>query len=398
MQVLLDSIVQVKKDLELKSGDSISIIGFLRVTEINIQHINVLFDNELLDVLKIGEPNEIENITKDSISNFINQKVHIEIRTGNVYCYFETIQDFLNGNRYGVKNELFYIAENDYYSIESDGNDYFIINYIKNIELINLLKSISHSNYTIGNQLKYQFYRMSNSIVEIDIKYTETDLELFSDLDGFKELQNEFSDPIQHKDKKELFINELVNFIETNSSDYLSIIKNWKAILNAYNKSYKLYLAGFSFEKIKTASNEHFQKLLDRIYDSISKVSGYIFGIPIGFILLMNNFDFKGELIFKNLIILLLSILFFVLIKYILIKNIKESIDAIENEITEFLNQISSVATLSSVKDKLEKLQDKSINDQRFKLKIVKGITIAIFSLTIFVFIFIFLDKSLFLM
>ena len=122
---------------------------------------------------------------------------------------------------------------------------------------------------------------------------------------------------ISHKDKKELFINELVNFIENNSSDYLTIVKNWKIILNSYNKSYKLYLAGFSFEKIKTSSNEHFQKLLDRIYDSISKVSGYIFGIPIGFILLLNYFDYTGSLIFKNIVILLLSILFFVLIWFI---------------------------------------------------------------------------------
>lgn len=397
MQVLLDSVVCVKRIVELKSYDSFSISGFLTITDSNIEHVYLLFDKEIIDVLSIGEPNEIKNISKDKILHFINQQVHLEIRTGDVNCYFETIQDFLNGNRFKLKNDLFYIAENDYYSAESLNDIDFVSNYNKNIELISLLNSLSHSNYAIGNQLKYHFYRASNSIVEIDIKYAAEDLELFTDLEGFKELENEFSDPIQHKDKRELFINELVNFIESNSSDYLTIIKNWKTILNAYNKSYKLYLAGFSFEKIKTSSNEHFQKLLDRIYDSISKVSGYIFGIPIGFILLMNNFDFKGELVFKNVIILLLSVLFFVLIWFILLRNIKESIDAIEEDIDDFIKLISSVTVLNSIKEKLETLKKVSLKKQRNKLQIVKGITLAIFTLTIIVFFYIFLDISVFL-
>ena len=201
---------------------------------------------------------------------------------------------------------------------------------------------------------------------------------------------------ISHKDKKELFINELVNFIENNSSDYLTIVKNWKIILNSYNKSYKLYLAGFSFEKIKTSSNEHFQKLLDRIYDSISKVSGYIFGIPIGFILLLNYFDYTGSLIFKNVVILLLSILFFFLIWYILLKNIKESIDAIETDIDDFIVLISTVAVLNPIKEKLEILKKDSIKKQRNKLLIVKGVTISIFTLTVIVFSYIFLDISVY--
>jgi hypothetical protein len=256
---------------------------------------------------------------------------------------------------------------------------------------------LSHSKYLVGNQLKFYFYRISNSIVEIDIKYSVNDLDFFSELEGIQELKNEFSDPIRHKDKKELFINELVNFVESNSSDYLTIVKNWQTILNSYNKNHKLYLAGFSFEKIKTSSNEHFQKLLDRIYDSISKVSGYIFGIPIGFILLLNYFDYSGLLIFKNIVILILSVLFFVLIWFILLRNIKESIDAIEEDIDDFIGLISTVAVLNPIKAKLEALKKDSIKKQRNKLRIVKGVTISIFALTIIVFFFIFLDISIYL-
>lgn len=397
MKKLLDSVVQVRRLIDLQSADSISTIGFLVITEINIEYFDSLLDNEIIDILSVGEPNEIKSILKEDIPNFMNQQVYLDIRTGNINCYFETVNDFLNGNKFKLKSELFYIAENDYYSEESTVVNELVNNYNKNIELIDFLNSLSHTHHLVGNQLKYYFYRISNSIVEIDIKYSVQDLDFFSELEGFLELKNEFSDPISHKDKKELFINELVNFIENNSSDYLTIVKNWKTILNSYSKSYKLYLAGFSFEKIKASSNEHFQKLLDRIYDSISKVSGYIFGIPIGFILLLNYFDYSGLLIFKNFIILLLSILFFVLIWYILLKNIKESIDAIEEDIDEFITLISSVPVLNPIKEKLENLKKVSIKKQRNKLLIVTGVTISIFALTVIVFSYIFLDISIYL-
>ena len=397
MKKLLDSVVQVRRLIDLQSADSISTIGFLVITETNIEYFDSLLDSEIIDILSVGEPNEMKSIMKEDIPNFINQQVYLDIRTGNINCYFETVNDFLNGNKFKLKSELFYIAENDYYSEESAVVNEIVNNYNKNIELIDFLNSLSHTHHLIGNQLKYYFYRISNSIVEIDIKYSIQDLDFFSELEGFQELKKEFLDPISHKDKKELFVNELVNFIECNSSDYLTIVKNWKTILNSYNKSYKLYLAGFSFEKIKTSSNEHFQKLLDRIYDSISKVSGYIFGIPIGFILLLNYFDYSGLLIFKNVIILILSILFFVLIWYILLKNIKESIDAIEEDIDEFINLISTVIVLKPIKEKLENLKKVSIKKQRNKLLIVKGVTISIFALTVIVFSYIFLDISIYL-
>lgn len=397
MKSLLNSTVEIIRLIDSKKADSFSTTGFIEINSITIDHIKLMLDNEIIEIVTVGESDDIKNIFKEDINNFIAKQVHLEIRTGGVNYYFETINDFLNGNKFTLKDKLFYIAENDYYSDESTVVNELVSNYFKNIELIEFLNSLSHSQHQIGNQLKYYFYRISNSIVEIDIKYSVKDLDFFSDLEGLQELKNEFSDTISHKDKKELFINELVNFIESNSSDYLTIVKNWKTILNSYSKSYKLYLAGFSFEKIKTSSNEHFQKLLERIYDSISKVSGYIFGIPIGFILLLNYFDYTGLLIFKNVIILILSVLFFVLIWFILLRNIKESIEAIETDIDDFINLISTVAVLNPIKEKLENLKTDSIKKQRNKLLIVKGATISIFALTVIVFSYISLDLSIFM-
>jgi hypothetical protein len=394
MADLLISSSYLRRALEVIDVDSSMVTGFLELTSDNMLHVNLLFDSDVIEVLDIDR---IKHIFKSEIQNHLNTKIYLEIRTSHINSYFESFNDFLNANKFKLEKVCYYIAEVDFFFNGDGVNNNLISNYNKNIEFISLLGSLSHSNYPVGNQLKYYFYKISSSIVEIDIKYTVADLDLFTDLNGFKELQNEFSDPISHKDKKELFINELVNFIESNSGDYLTIVKKWKTILNAYDKSYKLYLAGFSFDKIKTASNDHFQKLLDKIYDSISKVSGYIFGIPIGFILLLNYFDYTGSLIFKNIVILILSILFFVLIWFILLRNIKESIEVIETDIDDFIKLISSVPVLNPIKEKLENLKKVSLKKQRNKLLIVRGVTISIFALTVIVFIYIFLDISVYL-
>jgi hypothetical protein len=85
------------------------------------------------------------------------------------------------------------------------------------------------------------------------------------------------------------------------------------------------------------------------------------------------------------------------LIWFILLRNIKESIDAIEEDIDDFIDLISTVAVLNPIKAKLEALKKDSIKKQRNKLRIVKGVTISIFALTIIVFSFIFLDISIYL-
>lgn len=394
MNDLLISSANLRRSIEIIDIDISMVTGFLELNNENLLHVNLLFDNDLIEVL---DKERIKSIIKPQIQSYLNCKIYLEIRTSHISNYFETFNDFLNANRFKLAKVCYYIAEVDFYFDGNEASNDLISNYNKNIEFISLLNSLSHSNYPVGNQLKYYFYKISTTIIEIDIKYSAEDLILFADLQGFKELENEFSDPISHKDKRELFINELVNFVESNSSDYLTIVRNWKSIINAYDKSYKLYLAGFSFEKIKASSNEDFQKLLDRIYDSISKVSGYIFGIPIGFILLLNYFDYTGSLIFKNIVILLLAVLFFILIWFILLRNIKESIDAIEEDIDDFLNLISTVTVLNSIKEKLKSLKKESINKQREKLLIVKGVTISIFALIVIVFFYIFFDVSIYL-
>ena len=389
----LASTVLIRKALEITAVDSISSDGFLNVNNDNIEHIKSLFDFDLIEVMDFDKVN---SILINDIDNYINQSVYLELRTGNVSCYFETFDDFIRGNKFKPLNKDYYIAELDYSSLEKIDNELIKL-YDVNIQLIDFLTTISNSDIKIGDKLKLIIYRNTNSLLEININYNINDLSLFSKIENLEELKNELLDEIKGNDKKELFLNELVNFASNGKDNYLEIVENWGNIFELYKKSLSLYIAGFSFNKIKTSSNEHFQKLIEKIYEAISKASNYIFGIPIGFILLLNYFDYSGVSIFKNVIILSLSLLFFLLIWFILLNNIRESIEAIEEDIDDFISKIQGVKGLESIEAKLSNMKETKIAKQINKLLIVRIITTAIFILTLFVFLYIFFDLSIFI-
>lgn len=389
----LTSTVNIRKSLEINNVDSISSDGFLLVNNGNIQHIKSLFSYELIEVMNYEK---VSSILVDEIDNYLNKVVYVELRTGNVNSYFETFEDFLRGNKFKSINKDFYISELDYLSTDVTSNSQIDL-YNTNIQLIDFLTSISNSDIKIGDKLKLIIYRNSNNLLEININYKIEDLELFSKIKNLESLKNELLDEIKGSDKKEIFLNELVNFVPNGKDNYIEIVQNWEKIFLLYQKSLTLYISGFSFDKIKTSSSEHFQKLVEKIYESIGKASSYIFGIPVGFILLLNYYDYTGVLIFKNVIILSLSLLFFLLIWFILLNNISESIEAIEEDIDDFQSKIEGVKGLESIVDKLSNLKETKLSKQKNKLMIVRIITIAIFALTFFVFIYIFFDLSIFI-
>ena len=393
----LTNTIFIRKSLDITRVDLISSDGFLKINIDNVHIVKSLFESDLIEIM---DCEKTTNILFNHIDEYLNETVYVELRTGNVDSYFEFFEDFVRGNKFKKLNKDFYIAELDYYStnVSTNESNHIQLNlYNTNIQLIDFLSSISNNHNKNGDKLNLYIYRNTNNLLEISINYDIEDLVLFENIKNLETLQNELLDEIKGNDKKEIFLNEMVNYIYNGKDNYLEIVKNWENILLLYQKSLSLYISGFSFEKIKTSSNEHFQKLVDKIYESIGKASNYIFGIPLGFILLLNYFDYTGVSIFKNIVILLLSLLFFILIWFILLNNIKESIDAIEEDIDDFILKIEGIKGLETFLEKLFDLKRNKLSKQKNKLLIVKVITSIIFILTLIVFCYIFIDLSIFL-
>lgn len=386
---LLDSAILLTKKLQDKVVDSGYNKGIIVLCQKSINAILSLDEKQLIEIFTDASV----SIEIDQLANYIGQKVTLEIKTGNINNYFETLENFISGNKFECKLQDFFIAAIDYRENISENN--LILNYKSNLQLINFLKEISENKKVSSNEIELFFYK-SGKGVDIKINYELKQLSDFS-ASITSEFKRQLLEPFNGEDKKQLFINELINFLEKNGKSYEKLIQGWDNLISNYNKSYSLFLSGFSFEKIKTSSTEHFQKLVDRIYESIGKVANYIFGIPIGYILLLNNFDFTGALLIKNFILLILGFVFLILIWFVLFKNIDESIKVIEDDIIDFIKKIENVSELESIKEKLEKLRDEEIKKQRSKLALVKVLTIVIYTMIVFIFCWVFIDKSVFI-
>jgi hypothetical protein len=116
----------------------------------------------------------------------------------------------------------------------------------------------------------------------------------------------------------------------------------------------------------------------DKIHETIRKISNYLFAIPIAFLFLASRLDFKDPSILKNLGLLALGYLFFILIWWVFFKNIKESLDAVKKEIIRYEKKIKNVPDLEEIKSELYKLKDETLKSQYNKLLLLKTVSVAI--------------------
>ena len=190
-------------------------------------------------------------------------------------------------------------------------------------------------------------------------------------------------------DKRKVFINELNSLVGNETVlSFGVILQEWSKLILNYNLSYQLYLEGFSVEKLKVAANEYFIKITEKIYESISKISAYLFGIPIGYLVLISSYDFTNENFIKNFLILLISTIFFVFVYLIFCKNIGENIDAIEEELIDFETRLGNTYSVNFITDKIKSIREDKIKKQSKKLSLIKTLSIIIYGLSVLVFIF----------
>ncbi|MBF6654030.1 hypothetical protein C3B47_14325 [Flavobacterium columnare] len=272
MNNLLENIIFIVKNIQKSSVESGYTLGKILISEDIFKKINEIDNNNNNNIIEIEINNQ--SIDLEELKSEVNSTGHIKIKTGDISNYFETIEDFISGNKFECKHQDYYIREVDYR--DSLNENELIEKYKKNLILIDFLKELSNQIKKSGNKLELFFYK-SGIGVDVKIDYEIQNLKNFefTITDDFK---SQILDAFNGKDKKELFVNELINLLEKNNNSYSKLVENWNTLISNYQKSYSLFIAGFSFEKIKTSSNEHFQKLVDRIYESIGKASNYIFG------------------------------------------------------------------------------------------------------------------------
>ncbi|WP_269225669.1 hypothetical protein [Flavobacterium eburneipallidum] len=386
--MILEHVILLTNKLQNGEYDSDYFCGDIVLDEADINSITELVNTNLIEVYT----QQSDFIEIPQLKEHIRKLIKLEIATGSIPNYFKSLNDFIQGNKFENKLEDFYIADISYRN-NVDSNIKIDL-YKQNLTLISFLRKLTDSEKKKNMTLELLFYK-SGLGTDLVIDYKLEDLKTIN-ITELQIIQSQFENSGSGEDKKQLFINELINFINSCGKSYITVAHAWDTLIVNYKKSVLLFIAGFSFEKIKISSNEHFQKLADKISESIGKASTYIFGVPVGYILLLNGMDFTGFAIGKNLILLILGTIFFILIWSVLFANIKESINLIEAEIDDFITKIENVIALEDIKNKLLSLKTNDLTKQRKKLLLVRILSSIIYVLLIIVYAYVFIDISVF--
>lgn len=131
---LLDNVIFLTKKLTEKVID----YGYSK-------GIIVLSNDDITPILSINKINLIDvyinnstSVELEQLDNYVGQNLTLEIKTGNVINYFETLEDFVYGNKFSCNLKDFYIVDIDFR--ENTNENKLISNYKKNLNIINFLK------------------------------------------------------------------------------------------------------------------------------------------------------------------------------------------------------------------------------------------------------------------
>lgn len=323
-----------------------------------------------LKILKLG----VEIFFRVDLSKFSN--------------YYETFSDFLIDNKFRLRTDEFYIFDLDYFHNYSEEDDK-ITSFLKLQNVICFLKELSAHNNEFNGDLEL-FFHKPNNFCSIIVSYNSSDLQYLQINSLISELESHVFEKSDQEARRKLFTNEMINLLSIEGVTFTNLLKNWDVICNSYRNSFEIYLSEFSFDKIKTSSQEYFHELTDRIYSTINKFSTYILAIPVAYLLILRFFDFNGNSLVKDSFLVIIGLLYFVIIWFVLLDNLSNAFKAIEIDILNFLNRIKNEQYLKDIAKNLETQKDEIIPSQKRKILLVRIVSLIILVMTIGAYLFIY--------
>lgn len=368
----------------LKHTEEESISGNLILSSDIISNIEVIYSEDIFELV-----NDKGVIDIDDINNYLEENIQITIYINNISSFFSSFESFLQGNNFGLQATSFFIFKEDILVKDSAELLHKIPTFNNCLQILELIDNLSNEKIQEGNALSFFYSIKNNSFLKIEVVYTQEDFQNLLDDNSIQIIKQELLSGTNIEDKRKVFINELNSLVGNETVlSFGVILKEWSKLTLNYNLSYQLYLEGFSVEKLKVAANEYFIKITEKIYESISKISAYLFGIPIGYLVLISSYDFTNENFIKNFFIFLISTIFFVFVYLIFCKNIEENIDAIEEELIDFETRLGNTNSVSFITDKIKSIRESKIKKQAKKLSLIKTLSIIIYGFSVLVFIF----------
>ncbi|WP_286677281.1 hypothetical protein [Aminobacterium sp. EBM-42] len=228
--------------------------------------------------------------------------------------------------------DIFYIADLDYLYDCDNGKTSPPENVQKYFDVVNFISFLCNiADHEIGNPLKKIIF-FKNGKVEIPLTYSIDDLKRCRSLNRLKE----FFDDSTHKEQKRAIIrNNIFHLVELKEEAVRLkfLLENCDNLYHKVNGDYETFMSSFSIEKtlddIEGQKRDYFLK----INDLIAQISGRILALPLASALAALKFERVKGWSLTNFL-LLLSIVIFSLSMFFVLRNQRDSLNAIKSEIS----------------------------------------------------------------
>lgn len=312
------------------------IIEILTTPESRIEDSIILCEHKIDDIQLIDDIADL-----DLIENIIADKLQIgEI----ILLEFSLVKlkslGFFSNKDFFIKEYLYTLPERGIYIYESKKYLAELPFYSSFETIVNLsqeLSSNSKHKYCVEEIINLIIFREEKSLF-IKLIYTYEDVEIVSDSITSKiKLFIEILRDQNLTDKKNIFLNELVEFLAGKDEDvkFSYLIRHFELYFDKSIATYNYYLRNFSYNKLKieldSKALEFSQKIQTVINDSQTK----LIAIPTAFVLVLSNLDYEKGDSYKNIVGLIGLIIFSILLQ-LFINNQKSIIRFIDENINRY--------------------------------------------------------------
>jgi len=247
--------------------------------------------------------------------------------------FYDSFESFFFKNKYYVE------PQNEYYIYDikcsNTTPNELICKHVTVINLINAIKNIAKHSY-VDADIENSIIFREDKTVFLPFEYDSQDI-LSMDIEIDK--LNATSNILKGVDseKKFLFINELINFLEKidESNRFKFLLSNFQEFYDKCNNAYQFYLRDFSYNKLKIELDSKALEYTQKIQSVINEAQTKLIAIPTVFVLAFTTFDYSELLTIKN-IVTILSLFIFAVIIQLFLNNQQSTLNFIQDNINSY--------------------------------------------------------------
>jgi len=247
--------------------------------------------------------------------------------------FYDSFESFFFKNKYYIEPQKeYYIYDIKCSNTTPNG---LICKHVTVITLINAIKNIAKHSY-IDADIENSIIFREDKTVFLPFEYDSQDiLSMDSEIDKLNATSNILKGV--DSEKKFLFINELINFLEKidESNRFKFLLSNFQEFYDKCNNAYQFYLRDFSYNKLKIELDSKALEYTQKIQSVINEAQTKLIAIPTVFVLAFTTFDYSELLTIKN-IVTILSLFIFAVIIQLFLNNQQSTLNFIQDNINSY--------------------------------------------------------------